>query len=366
MRPCVTRTRSKSADRVGIRPPATGDNVAVQPEPAIDERSRHGRAATALAVEAADRTPGEPPADVPAPAMPRLRPAPPGAVLPEHAWRAASADHAARVDALTAAHRTRSGTGAVHPVEDFLFSYYSLRPGQLRRWHPGAGIGLAAAGERLGWRFHRLEGGAVFADIPALMAARGEQIRFVGKLLAATAGRPGQFGCFGLHEWAMVYRQPADGIRHTGRRLRLGADGTDAVVNEHQIRCSHYDAFRFFTGPARPRNLLHPNLDDRDAMEQPGCLHAGMDLYKWAYKLIPAIPSDLLLDCFQLARDIREVDMRASPYDLLDLGYPPITIETPSGKAEYVALQRDMSGRAARLRTRLLDLSRRLLAWTAG
>jgi len=95
-------------------------------------------------------------------------------------------------------------------------------------------------------------------------------------------------------------------------------------------------------------------------------LHAGMDLYKWAYKLIPAISSELLLDCFLLARAIREVDMRASPYDLRDLGYSPIEIETPSGKAEYVALQRGLADRAAPLRGRLLQLTKQLTDWTAG
>src|SRR5699024_9447591 len=67
--------------------------------------------------------------------------------------------------------------------------------------------------------------------------------------------------------------------------------------------------------------------------EQPGCLHAGMDLYKWAGKLGPLIPGDLLLDTFELARDIREVDMQASPYDVSEYvgadGAPlvPIAIE---------------------------------------
>ena len=32
-----------------------------------------------------------------------------------------------------------------HPVHDFLFTYYSQRPAQLRRWHPGYGVALAGA-----------------------------------------------------------------------------------------------------------------------------------------------------------------------------------------------------------------------------
>ena len=35
--------------------------------------------------------------------------------------------------------------GVKHPVADFLFTYYSYRPAQLRRWHPGAGAVLADA-----------------------------------------------------------------------------------------------------------------------------------------------------------------------------------------------------------------------------
>jgi hypothetical protein len=45
-------------------------------------------------------------------------------------------------------------------------------------------------------------------------------------------------------------------------------------------------------------------------------LRLYMDLYKLAYKLSPALASDLTADCFDLARQVRELDMRAAPYDL--------------------------------------------------
>ena len=48
----------------------------------------------------------------------------------------------------------------------------------------------------------------------------------------------------------------------------------------------------------------------------------------------------LLAFLFVLAWDVREVDMRASPYDFSDLGLEPIGIETPEGKREYAAHQR--------------------------
>lgn len=271
-------------------------------------------------------------------------------------WEAAEAAHHARVDVATAAHLRRREDGRRNPVEDFLFTYYSQRPAQLRRWHPGPGVVLEGAGglPRAGWRFYRADGGGVQLDLTGFAESRGETVQFVAALLCATRARQGQFGCFGLHEWAMVYRLGEDEVRHAGWPLRLGAAGTDAVVEAHQLRCSHYDAFRFYTPPARPLNLLQPTRERQVAMEQPGCLHAGMDLYKWAYKLSPAVPSGLVMDCFDLARDIRELDMRASPYDLTELGYPPVPIETPQGKAEYAAAQRGFAARGQALRDRLL------------
>ena len=86
-----------------------------------------------------------------------------------------------------------------------------------------------------------------------------------------------------------------------------------------------------------------------------------MDLYKWSAKLMPFTPGDLLLDCFELARDIRELDMRASPYDLSGLGYEPVPIETPAGKAMYAAGQRAFADRARPLRERLAALCHDLL-----
>ncbi len=87
-----------------------------------------------------------------------------------------------------------------------------------------------------------------------------------------------------------------------------------------------------------------------------------MDLYKWAFKLAPFTPSELTADCFALAREIREVDMRASPYDLRALGYAPVAIETPAGREEYEAHQRSFAERSQPLRQQLLALCERLLA----
>ena len=172
-------------------------------------------------------------------------------------------------------------------------------------------------------------------------------IEALNRLLTATSGRPAQLGCFGLHEWAMVYRLAPGEQRHEQLPLRLSQEETDAVVEGSRVRCSHFDAYRFFTADAVGRNSLRPTREDQVAFEQPGCLHAGMDLYKHAFRLSPMIPSELLADCFELAHDIRVLDMRASPYDLSDVGIAPVAIETPAGKAEYVERQRGFTAREA-------------------
>lgn len=275
-------------------------------------------------------------------------------ILAVEEWAARATAHEARIDRWAAPHRDRRRRGESHPVLDFLFTYYSETPGRLRRWHPGPDVALAGEAPHAAWRWYVQDTpGAVRLDAAAFVADRGDTVRFIRRLLAATAARPAFNGCFGLHEWAMVYRDRE--TRHPVP-LRLGQQGTDAVVEAHPIRCTHFDAFRFFTPDAVGLSRLQPTRESQPELEQPGCLHAGMDLYKWAYKLSPATPGELVADCFELAVEIRELDMRASPYDLRAHGYEPVPIETPEGKATYVAAQRGFAERGALLRARLIAL----------
>jgi len=250
-------------------------------------------------------------------------------------------------------HLTRRSLGVVHPVEDFMFTYYNLRPARLLKWHPGAEVVLAGA-SGYGAAYRDTAEGAV-VDHETLLRQRRAFLDWTHALLAATVDRQPHFGCFGMHEWAMVYRTRSDEIRHSTSPLRLTAAEIEMVVEEREVRCTHFDAFRFFTPAARTLNAVEPTRERQHTLEQSGCLHANMDLYKWAYKLSPLISSDLVADCFELARDIRAIDMRASPYDLTADGYVPIKVETPEGRAEYAAAQREFSLRSAPLRRRLLD-----------
>lgn len=279
-------------------------------------------------------------------------------VLPFDVWSARAAAHEAAVAERTAARLARRDRGLKHPVEDFLFDYYGFAPGRLSRWHPGPGVGLAGAAgmPRASWRWYVPVGDVVTLDERAFLAERRHTVEFVRDVVSATLSRPPALGCFGLHEWAMVYGIPADGVRHEAWPLRLGSAGSDAVTRTHAIRCTHFDAYRFFTPSAAPLNALQPTRATQVDLEQPGCLHAGMDLYKWCYTLEPVVPSRLTLAAFELAREIRILDMQASPYDLSALGYEPVAVETAAGRAAYVDAQRAFTERANAVRRSLLDV----------
>jgi hypothetical protein len=280
-------------------------------------------------------------------------------MLAPAAWTARLEAHEARVRAWIDPHLERAVRREAHPVLDFLFTYYNHSPGALRRWHPGAGVVLAGPAPHRDWTGY-VEVPAGVTAATALPAKRARLVRDTLALLQATAARRPVFSCHGMHEWAMVYRTRPEEIRHPGWSLRLTPGEVDAVVESAPLRCTHFDAFRFFTGPARPLNVLTPSRAAMPQLEQGGCLHTNMDLYKHAYRLSPLMPSELVADCFELAREIRELDMRASPYDLGALGYDPVRIETEDGRAAYVAAQRAFAERAAELRARLIGACERV------
>ncbi len=285
-------------------------------------------------------------------------------ILAAEAWAGRARAHETRVRAWTDPHQDRAARGEKHPVYDFLFTYYGHRPSWLRRWFPGAGVTLAGEGARafLARPEYRETAAGVSLDVGVVLEKRRVFVAWLRGFLAAAADRPAFFGCFDLHEWAMVYRQTPEEVRHNQYPLRFAPDRIAAIVEAQPLRCSHYDAFRFFTPPARPLNRVQLARETTSEHEQPGCLHANMDLYKWAFKLAPLAPAELVADCFELARDIRELDMRASPYDLAALGFEPVKIETPEGRADYERAQRAFAERARPLRARLIAVCDAALA----
>ncbi len=276
-------------------------------------------------------------------------------VLEEDEWLPRAQAHRDQVTPLIEERLTRRERGQKNAVEDFLFEYYPYSPNKLATWHAGTGFALTGsrAKDYLSLTGYREVDGLVMLD-PAWLDARRARLDTTVRILRGTAGRPPGIGCFALHEWAMTYRLTQDEVRHTYLPLRLSPDEIAATVDEIGLRCTHIDAFRFFTPDAVPLNATTPTRDAQPENEQPGCLHAAMDLYKYAFWHSPFVPSDLVLACFRNAALARELDMRASPYDVTPFGLAPIRVETPDGRREYADEQRRMMERTAPLRARLL------------
>jgi len=282
-------------------------------------------------------------------------------VLGRDEWRSRMQSHQDSVAAHADAFVDRRSLGAKHAVHDFLFTYYSFAPAKLKQWVPPFGVSIEITAielESYPWlqtnRFIH-ENGLLHLDVRRFMQREREFAAWVAMLCTRILGRAGRFTCYGLHEWAMVYRQSAEQMRLQDYTLRLAAEELAAFVKSQSVCCSHYDAFRFFTPEARPLNSLQPTLDSRPDLEQAACLHANMDLYKWSSKLWPWTGSDLIGECFLLAIAGRDLDMRASPYDLSALGYDPVKIETAEGRAQYECEQRELAAKAALLRQKLLE-----------
>jgi hypothetical protein len=283
--------------------------------------------------------------------------------LSESEWTAAQQAHEDCLRPVLDPYLEARSRGAKNPVLDFLFEYYAFRPSHLLRWSPGLGVALAGTSAQVFLEqpeFAETSMG-IALDPARFPERRKEGIRWIREVLAATQDRAPFLGCHGMHEWAMVYR--ADAVRHHQVPLRLPPAEIAAAVEARPVVCTHFDAFRFFTPEARPLNHHQPTRATMPALEQPGCLHTNMDLYKWAYKLHPWLPGDLLADAFLLACRIREVDMRASPYDLRDSGLAPIPIEHAEGRRQYQCYQQQFMEAAAPLRSRMLAAYDALITW---
>ena len=275
-------------------------------------------------------------------------------LVPTVQWQAAASSHREELSGIVDPYLAQRSQGGKDPILDFLFEYYAFRPARLLKWTPGFGMKLEGDPGQLDLdnRFvERVPGGFCISEA-SFPVKRLAGLRWTLQLLAETIGREPAYGCHGLHEWAMVYQTPE--LRHSQFPLRLGAEETDKVVRESKLLCTHFDAYRFFAMEAESLNRRVLTRQSMTQVEQPGCLHANMDLYKWAYKHFPWISSGLIRRAFLLALEIRRVDMRASPYDLSAVGLHPICIENEAGKAEYRRYQHEFYMQARSVRKELI------------
>jgi len=248
------------------------------------------------------------------------------------------------------------------PVMDFLFEYYAFRPSHLRRWSPGFGVLLRGDKTDTYPDLSELsvhEKGA-YLNPDFFPDKRKRSIRWMLGLLEQSQRKKPSFGCFGMHEWAMVYKKENKNIRHSGIPLRMDKKELAEFVESRPLVCTHFDAFRFFSEPAKPLNKHELSRDSFTDTEQAGCIHTNMDLYKWAFKGFPWISSRVILEAFDLAVEARTVDMKASPYDLREYSLEPIMVETEEGRMEYLEAQKAIYGRSKPIREKLIEEYRHL------
>mmetsp|Transcript_17197 Transcript_17197/g.44072 ORF Transcript_17197/g.44072 Transcript_17197/m.44072 type:complete len:451 (-) Transcript_17197:313-1665(-) len=263
----------------------------------------------------------------------------PRRVLERAEWLALASSHGAQVAAALGLDESLTYDPA-DPLRNFVFEYYHFKPSQLRLWCPGPELALSGVldsdfGEPVRGstpklpprRFAALDpesGALVFAPDAAPERQRAA-MRQALAVLKATASREPHFLCHGLHEWAMLYHPSsaeAAGLPPPPRHqralpLRVSQSQLNLAVESVPLRCTHFDAFRFFTEPARPLNREGQlSRETQIDSEQPGCVHASMDMFKWTIKALPFIDSSLLPLTLRLALKARVLDMRASPYDI--------------------------------------------------
>jgi hypothetical protein len=280
-------------------------------------------------------------------------------VLSQEEWEPRQVAHRHYLERWTVPHLNRRSRSIKHPVEDFLFEYYPFSVSKLLTWHPGFGVTLTGDVSSFTSPTYISSDMGVTVDVHPIHKNRG-RLDMAIRILEGTKGRPAQLGCFGLHEWAMVYRLQPDQVRHEQLDLRVSPEAIAATVDKVGLRCTHIDAYRFFTKEAAPLNPITPTRESQPDLEQPGCLHATMDLYKYAMWFQPFIPGEIVAEAFSLAMQTRELDMRASPYDLGDeVTYPPVAIETPEGRGEYAREQGRIMDAAEPIRGQLLEALRK-------
>ncbi len=280
-------------------------------------------------------------------------------ILHSDEWRHKQKEHVSALSPILQPYLEKRSQQIKDPVLDFLFEYYHFRPSHLEKWSPGYGTGLLIKNQPLPELSElKIDTGVAYLDPVLFPDNRRKSMHWILDLLEKSSRKDPSFGCFGMHEWAMVYK--AGNVRHNQIPLRMKKSELAEFVESRPLVCTHFDAFRFFTGSARPMNKYTLSRETFADNEQPGCIHTNMDLYKWGFKMYPWISSNVIRKAFLLAVEARTVDMQASPYDLRSKGLEPIRIETESGRREYLERQRDIYEKGEPVRNQLISEYRKL------
>ena len=178
--------------------------------------------------------------------------------------------------------------------------------------------------------------------------------------------------CYGLHEWAMQYQPPGAPIPPSSKYqshvpLRVTQDTLNRAVERVGTRCTHVDALRYFAPAAASLNYHGEQLQrmDQIRLEQPGCVHAHMDLLKIILKLEPFVDATLRQQVLEIAILARKLDIGASPYDVTSTYHVEmIPIETEEGRVLYRQRQLELMKIVQPIRTKVLRAYNAFLSTT--
>ena len=269
-----------------------------------------------------------------------------------------------------------------HAVYNFLQHYYHVKGAKgtkrLARWSPELGDGKGgvllegATEDDLGFGVLHMRGATIMPGRGVVYnaaehfrdadAAQATPFVWYRDLMAETGKQDPILHCFGLHEWAMQYwpegapPPPSSKYQQGAMELRVSREVINAAVERKGVSCTHVDALRFFAPAAAPLNRHGATLEREQqlSLEQPGCVHAHMDLLKMALRLTPWIAAELVGDALEIALAARSLDVAASPYDASAFGLQPIPVETLHGRNEYRKQQEELMARAQPVRAELL------------
>ena len=289
--------------------------------------------------------------------------------------------------------KSRQHAVACDPIYNFIHTYYRYSINKVLSYSPGLGTRVQLEGVTAedihykpsqaaittksvsaflmpyGLVFDESSGVAYYNGAGFVEERGTRKLREYLSILTETSMRQPVFNCYGLHEWAMLYSgrchsQSLDlRSKHQKAPLRVTQDVIDDLVEGAQtgctLKCTHYDAYRFFHPSSRNFNSIS-NLSRKTQVqyEQGGCIHATMDLFKYAFTLYPFCSSLLLRKTLLLALSARKIDMRSSPYDvskyLPDGEKEPIRVETFEGRKTFAIEQESLYHRSLPVRAELI------------
>lgn len=285
-----------------------------------------------------------------------------------------------------------------NPIFNFLHTYYRYPTNKVLNYSPGLGVQMegvsvkdvhhskathpAQAGPPItamsttgclspyGLSLDESSGMAHYNGANVVKEKEVRKLKNFMNILTESSMRQPVFNCYGLHEWAMLYSGRRDGVqspdlmnKHQKVPLRVSQEVIDELVegqkNGCSLKCTHYDAYRFFHPSSQGINsITNLSRKTQTQYEQGGCIHATMDLFKYAFTLYPFCNAELLRKTLHLALAARKIDMRSSPYEvseyLSEEEKAPLRVETVEGRRKFAVEQESLYHRSMPVRAALI------------